>query len=50
MKLERRGEVVELTARPHIDAYLADGWTEVVSAASAPAPAEEAPKKTRARK
>lgn len=26
VKLERNGEVVELSQQPHIDAFLQDGW------------------------
>lgn len=26
VKLERNGEIVELSQQPHIDAFLQDGW------------------------
>lgn len=26
IKLERNGEIVELSQQPHIDAFLQDGW------------------------
>lgn len=26
IKLERNGEIVELSQQPHIDAFLRDGW------------------------
>lgn len=30
MKLERNGEIVELSQQPHIDAFLRDGWKPYV--------------------
>ena len=36
VKLERNGEIVELSQQPHIDAFLRDGWKPYVELAPQP--------------